>query len=170
MLDRINPAVEIRISATPKTANPKEKVTVYRQDVIAAEMIKKEVVLNPEIELNFSDELELNANLIKAALDKRNQIAEAYKAVGTRINPLLLIQLPNDTKENMTAEDTAIADQVKKYLEVMCGITTDNHRLAIWLANEKENLTDLEKPYNPQIEMFARFKMKSSFHKTKRII
>ncbi|TDA82652.1 hypothetical protein E1J02_08380 [Phocaeicola dorei] len=26
------------------------------------------------------------------------------------------------------------------------------------------------KQYNPQIEMFARFKMKSSFHKTKRII
>ena len=148
VLDRINPTVEIRISATPKTANPKEKVTVYRQDVIAAEMIKKEVVLNPEIELNFSDELELNANLIKAALDKRNQIAEAYKAVGSYVNPLLLIQLPNDTKESMTAEDTAIADQVKKYLEVMCGITTDNHRLAVWLAGEKENLTDLEKPDN----------------------
>lgn len=148
VLDRINPAVEIRVSATPKTANPKEKVTVYRQDVIAAEMIKKEVVLNPEIELNFSDELELNANLIKAALDKRNQIAEAYKAVGSNVNPLLLIQLPNDTKESMTTEDTAIADQVKKYLEVMCGITTDNHRLAVWLAGEKENLTDLEKPDN----------------------
>ncbi len=148
VLDRINPAVEIRISATPKTANPKEKVTVYRQDVIAAEMIKKEVVLNPEIELNFSDELELNANLIKAALDKRNHIAEAYKAVGSNVNPLLLIQLPNDTKESMTTEDTAIADQVKKYLEVMCGITTDNHRLAIWLAGEKENLIDLEKPDN----------------------
>ena len=28
----------------------------------------------------------------------------------------------------------------------------------------------LQKIYNPQIEMFARFKMKSSFHKTKRII
>lgn len=27
-----------------------------------------------------------------------------------------------------------------------------------------------ERLYNPQIEMFARFKMKSSFHKTKRII
>lgn len=148
VLDRINPTVEIRISATPKTANPKEKVTVYRQDVIAAEMIKKEVVLNPEIELNFSDELELNANLIKAALDKRNQIAEAYKAVGSNVNPLLLIQLPNDTKESMTTEDTAIANQVKKYLEVMCGITTDNHRLAVWLASEKENLADLEKPDN----------------------
>ena len=148
VLDRINPAVEIRIFATPKTANPKEKVTVYRQDVIAAEMIKKEVVLNPEIELNFSDELELNANLIKAALDKRNQIAEAYKAVGSNVNPLLLIQLPNDTKESMTTEDTAIADQVKKYLEMMCDITTDNYRLAVWLAGEKENLIDLERPDN----------------------
>lgn len=148
VLDRINPAVEIRISATPKTANPKEKVTVYRQDVIAAEMIKKEVVLNPEIELNFSDELELNANLIKAALKKRNQIAEAYKAVGSNVNPLLLIQLPNDTKESMTTEDTAIADQVKKYLEMMCDITTDNYRLAVWLAGEKENLIDLERPDN----------------------
>ena len=29
---------------------------------------------------------------------------------------------------------------------------------------------DLLRTYNPQIEMFARFKMKSSFHKTKRII
>lgn len=28
----------------------------------------------------------------------------------------------------------------------------------------------LQMKYNPQIEMFARFKMKSSFHKTKRII
>lgn len=148
VLDRINPAVEIRISATPKTTHPQEMVTVYRLDVIAAEMIKKEVILNPEIELNFSDELELNANLIKAALNKRNQIAEAYKEVGAPINPLLLIQLPNDTKEAMTADDTAIAEQVKKYLEVACGITTDNHRLAVWLANEKENLTDLEQPNN----------------------
>ena len=31
-------------------------------------------------------------------------------------------------------------------------------------------LVDDGSTYNPQIEMFARFKMKSSFHKTKRII
>ena len=38
----------------------------------------------------------------------------------------------------------------------------------------KEQVTNQKyiqiKLYNPQIEMFARFKMKSSFHKTKRII
>ena len=32
------------------------------------------------------------------------------------------------------------------------------------------NVEEMSKIYNPQIEMFARFKMKSSFHKTKRII
>lgn len=33
-----------------------------------------------------------------------------------------------------------------------------------------QNLQEFVSLYNPQIEMFARFKMKSSFHKTKRII
>ena len=37
--------------------------------------------------------------------------------------------------------------------------------------NEKIKSTiNIYQLYNPQIEMFARFKMKSSFHKTKRII
>lgn len=144
VLDQINPEVEIRISATPKTANPDETVKVYRQEVINAEMIKKEVVLNPDIELDFSEERTLNQNLIKAALNKRNQIAEAYKELGVNINPLLLIQLPNDTKETMTIEDMAIAEQVKVYLSAICGITTENGLLAVWLANEKENLANLE--------------------------
>lgn len=146
VLDQINPEVEIRISATPKTANPDETVKVYRQEVIAAEMIKKEVVLNPDIELDFSEERTLNQNLLKAALNKRNQIAEANKELGVNINPLLLIQLPNDTKETMTTEDIAIAEQVKVYLSAICGITAENGLLAIWLANEKENLANLEKP------------------------
>lgn len=148
VLENINPKIEIRISATPKTTNPREKVAVYRSEVIEAEMIKKEVVLNPEIELNFSDELRLNESLIKAALAKRNQLAEAYKALGVNINPLLLIQLPNDTGESMTTEDEAVAEQVKTYLKVMCDITEENGRLAVWLAGEKSNLANLEKPDN----------------------
>lgn len=148
VLEKINPTIEIRISATPKTTNPREKVSVFRSEVIEAEMIKKEVVLNPEIELNFSDELRLNESLIKAALAKRNQLADAYKALGVNINPLLLIQLPNDTGESMTTEDEAVAEQVKTYLKVMCDITEENGRLAVWLAGEKSNRANLEKPDN----------------------
>ena len=38
------------------------------------------------------------------------------------------------------------------------------------IHNTTDNLSLFVSYYNPQIEMFARFKMKSSFHKTKRII
>lgn len=149
VLERINPAIELRISATPKTSHPDERTKVYRQDVINAEMIKKEVVLNPEIDIYGSeDEIAINERLIKAALEKRDQIAEAYKAEGIDINPLLLIQLPNDKKESMTTEDEKVAEQVKTYLRYMFDITEENGRLAVWLSNEKSNLDGLENPAN----------------------
>ncbi len=148
VLDRINPAVEIRISATPKTVHFDEKVRVYRRDVIDAEMIKKEVVLNLDIDSGITDDTTLNNHLLKVAIEKREQLAEAYKSLGVNINPLLLIQLPNDTKETMTAEDNAISDFVKQQLETTHGITTENGKLAIWLAGEKVNHDNLEKPDN----------------------
>lgn len=149
VLERINPAIELRISATPKTVRPDALYKVDRQDVIAAEMIKKEAVLNPEIDVNSNeDEIALNERLIKAALEKREEIAEAYRAEGVNINPLLLIQLPNDKKESMTTEDEKVAEQVKTYLKYMHDITEENGKLAVWLSNEKSNLAGLEKPDN----------------------
>lgn len=148
VLDKINPAVEIRISATPKTVRFDEKVRIGRDKVINAEMIKREVVLNPELESGITDETTLNNHLMKLALDKRDQLAEAYKKLEVNINPLLLIQLPNDQKETMTAEDNDIAKFVIQYLDAIRDINVDNGRLAIWLSNEKKNLEGLEKPDN----------------------
>jgi len=147
VLQKINPKVEIRISATPKT-NADHKVTVSREDVVKEEMIKKQVVLNPDITKGYNDENELNIHLIQCALEKRRLLTEAYKKEGTNINPLLLIQLPNDTSESMTSEDAAIADQVKTYLREIKDITTENQKLAVWLSNEKANLDGLEQPDN----------------------
>ena len=147
VLQKINPKVEIRISATPKT-NSDHKVTISREEVVKEEMIKKQVVLNPDITKGYNDENELNIHLIQCALKKRRLLAEAYKREGTIINPLLLIQLPNDTTESMTAEDAAIATQVKTYLRAVKDITTDNKKLAVWLSGEKENLDGLEEPDN----------------------
>lgn len=147
VLQKINPKVEIRISATPKT-NSDHKVTIDRQEVVNEEMIKKQVVLNPDITKGYNDENELNIHLIQCALQKRNLLAEAYKKEGTNINPLLLIQLPNDTSESMSSEDLAIAEQVKTYLREIKDITMENKKLAVWLSNEKENLEGLEEPDN----------------------
>ena len=147
VLQKINPKVEIRISATPKTGAD-HRVTVNREEVVNEEMIKKQVVLNPDITKGYNDENELNIHLIQCALQKRKLLAEAYKNEGTNINPLLLIQLPNDTSESMTSEDSAIADLVKTYLGTVQDITIDNQKLAVWLSGEKANLDGLEQPDN----------------------
>ena len=147
VLQKINPKVEIRISATPKTHSD-HIVTVNREEVVGEEMIKKQVRLNLDISKDYRDENELNIHLIQCALKRRAMLAEAYKKEGTTINPLLLIQLPNDTSESMTSEDTAIAEQVKTYLRAIKNITTENKRLAVWLSSEKENLDGLEEPDN----------------------
>ena len=143
VLQKINPKVEIRISATPKTHSD-YTVVIPREKVIEEEMIKRQVIMNPDIAKGFNDESELNQHLISKALEKRNQLAEAYKKAGSNINPLLLIQLPNDTSETMSSEDLAIAEQVKTYLKAVKGITEENGRLAVWLSKEKANLAHLE--------------------------
>lgn len=147
VLEKINAKVEIRISATPKTM-AEYLVNIDRQEVIREEMIKEGVLLNPDVTSGYANDIALNEHLINKALEKRQQIADAYKKEGVNINPLLLIQLPNDTTDAMTADDTKIMEQVVQYLDVMQGINTDNHRLAIWLSKQKTNLEDIERNDN----------------------
>lgn len=150
VLERINPAVEIRISATPKTPinGTTERVLVQRDDVINAEMIKKEIILNPDIDIDAADPLSIEERLLKSALSKTRQIAEEYQRLGSGIKPLLLIQLPNDTKEALTEEDNKVIEIVKTYLAYNTTeeITIENGKLAIWLSGVKENLEGIEKP------------------------
>lgn len=147
VLEKINAKVEIRISATPKT-QAEYLVNIDRQEVIREEMIKEGVLLNPDVTSGYANDIALNEHLINKALEKRQQIADAYKKEGVNINPLLLIQLPNDTTDAMTADDTKIMEQVVQYLDVMQGINTDNHRLAVWLSKQKTNLEDIERNDN----------------------
>lgn len=147
VLQNIQPKLEIRISATPITGNPEEKVTVHRQHVIEEQMIKEGVVINPA--LDFTDpNASLNQHLISLALKKREELAEAYRRLGVNINPLLLIQLPNDGSERMEGDDASIKEEVVEYLNVIKGINTANGRLAVWLSGEKENVEGLEAPDN----------------------
>lgn len=143
VLQNINPKLEIRISATPITTGD-EMVNVLREDVIAEDMIKSGIVLNPSIDVTHSEGLTANQWLIKEALSKRNELCAAYKELEVNINPLLLIQLPNDSSETNTAEDNTIKEEVIEYLRTMQDITTENGKLAVWLSNEKENLANLE--------------------------
>ena len=147
VLATIQPKVEIRMSATPD-AREAEWVVVPREKVIEEEMIKESIILNPA--LDFKDPHgSLNQHLIWLALEKRKELAEAYKKLGVEINPLLLIQLPNDNSENLTADDTKVKDEVLATLDAY-GINTTNGKLAIWLSGEKtENLDVIDRPNDP---------------------
>ena len=143
VLNRLNAKVEIRVSATPITNSPDQMVNVPTEKVIEAGMIKQQVILNPKLNVNAGD-AGLNQMLLREALQKRNEIADAYNRIGININPLLLIQLPNDSNNSMSEEEKRIVDEVKEYLNVCHGINTDNNRLAIWLSGESENRSNIE--------------------------
>lgn len=142
VLSNINPKIELRISATPVTGGC-TLVDVPRQYVIEEQMIKKGIQLNPQLKSSAQDGLTMNQQLMEQALHRRRQLAAAYREFD--INPLLLIQLPNDNKDTLSAEEKNLVDEIKQYLDIKKNINTDNGKLAIWLSGTKENVTGIEK-------------------------
>ncbi len=147
VLATIQPKLEIRISATPITVHYDELVRVDRDKVIQAQMIKNGITINPKIRGEVEG-LSENEFLLDKALERRNEIKKAYEALGVRINPLLLIQLPNDASDTLDEEEKRLIEQLKTRLEKEYGITANNGKLAVWLSKEKTNLDGLEEPYN----------------------
>ncbi len=147
----ISPKLTIEVSATPVLENPDEIVTVPLEDVKTEGMIKKSVKLNPDFENVLSaDKLKsalasgTDAMVLEEALRKRDELAKAYRKIGTEINPLLLIQLP----DRKTQLEDAIKNEVIQLLKDRYGMTTDNGQLAIYLSDEKVNLDNIAKPSN----------------------
>ena len=140
VLANIDAKIEIDVTATPHIRSDYE-VTIRRADVVKEQMIKKGVNLNPKLTAVVQNGRDADLLLLQQALEKRAELAGKYKAAGTNINPLLLIQLPSDTQK-ITAADDSIKQLVVEYLQIQ-GVTEQNHRLAIWLSNEKINLNDI---------------------------
>lgn len=149
ILLQINPNVEIRISATPNYPQGGfERIAIDRRDVVKEEMIKKNVVINPGVSTQQADDeaLGVNAYFLKMALQRRKDLADRYAKIGGVVNPLLLIQLPNDNK-NLGQEDRPVLEAIKAYLSLpQVDITEQNGKLAIWLSDSKVNLDDISRP------------------------
>lgn len=145
VLQAIEPMIELRISACPQTPFY-QVVEVPRREVIEEEMIKKSVQLNLNVRgSKQAGDLTVNQQLLKQALEKRDELAKAYYPHG--INPLLLIQLPNDNSESVGAEEHKIIDEMKSYLNWMCDISEENGQLAVWTSKEKTpNLSKITRP------------------------
>ncbi len=145
LIEVIGPKATLEVSATPHLKeNVSEIEKVYLSDVKAEEMIKSEIAVNPEfldikIGSKSSDEI-----VIEQALNKREELAKLYKKLNANINPLVLIQLP-DQKTNLINKK----DDVLKILQDKFKITENSGKLAVWLSEEKtDTLVNIEKNDN----------------------
>lgn len=141
LLQQIGAKIELDVSATPMFQSD-YGYTIKRQEVVNAEMIKKNVVLNPLLDHHTQDGRSLNQVLLEEALKKHQEIKQGYDALGSKINPLLLIQLPSD-KKTESVLDKQLIDEIETNL-LAKGISVKNNRLAVWLSNRKDNLEGLE--------------------------
>lgn len=155
----IKPKITLRVSATPKyiptRADTAGYIEVKRSEVVEAGLIKEKIVFQTEedLEQKAVKKLDQDEMLLELAYNKRLELIELYKKLGVEVNPLVLIQLPNDDQATKETGDTNKQTIVLEYLKRK-GIKSDE--IAVWLSKEKENLEDLEKS-NSQVS-FLLFK------------
>jgi type III restriction enzyme len=148
LIKDIGAKLTIEVSATPVIASPDEMVNVDLEDVKTEGMIKKAVVLNEKF-VNLLKKGKIESDLsggseelvIKAALQKREEVLKTFQKEKTKINPLILIQLPDRIGQ---LEDT-MKDRVIKILKDKYKISIENGKLAIWLSGEHVNKEKVEK-------------------------
>lgn len=147
--DVIKPALVIEASATPKFESSDQDTDKYRRikvttdDVIDSGLIKKQVLINSDIE-SIAEELNRDAitTAVVAGLKKRDELEKEYEKLGLKINPLMTIQLPTEGKEELSKLDSEVRSIVEDILSDR-GYEYYNKNLAIWLSEEKENLDDI---------------------------
>lgn len=125
----------IRCSATPKGIAKAEIIEIPEEEVIAAGLIKKMLVINQDFPQNIETE-DQTAFLLEKALQKQRELHAAFLKGGNDINPLIVIQIPNKSE--------TLQDGVERYLETQ-GLTYENGQLAVWLSDRHENLEDIDK-------------------------
>ena len=128
----IKPELQIDMSATPIITNSDSRIVVESTDVIEAGIIKKEVIINKDIDQIPAEDIDSQKLILKASLEKRKELSKKYKDQNSNVNPLVLIQLPNSN----AGEDIRI--EVENFLREN-NITEENGKLAIWLSDEKIN-------------------------------
>lgn len=145
--DVINPKLTFEVSATPKLEPSSEDVanedagfvSVKFEDVIEAGVIKSEVIINKEIGKNRNFKDVADEVVLSSAIEKQKELIELYGKEGADLNPLILIQLPNDSA-TISALDKTKLEFIEKYLKENYEITVENGLLGIWLSDQKENI------------------------------
>lgn len=143
----INPRIIIGVSATPQ--NTQFVVEVNRADVVEAGLIKEKIIFQVEEDFNRGEFKKMDQDdiLLELAFQKRLDLVKCYKDLNVDINPLVLIQLPNDDQANKDTTTTSKQNIVLNFLKQK-GVSDEE--IAVWLSQDKVNLEDIEKNNSPK--------------------
>lgn len=150
IIDLIDPRIIFKITATPSEKEELDArkngkfVEVSRQVVIDEQLIKEKIVTQTWEDLAKAATawLDQDALLLEWAYTKRMELKAAYIKLGLDINPLVLIQLPNDDKATDEVQARTKLEIAKDYLVQKW---EKDWEVAIWLSENKENLEQVEK-------------------------
>ena len=153
VINPIDPKIILKVSATPESETTASDVhnlragfvEVDRQDVIDAGMIKRELVCQTEEDIKKRGNEDLDEILLDLAMERRKMLVEDIGKFGMNVNPLVIIQLPNNS--SVDASDQTKEEIVTDYL-TSHGVQPS--RIAKWFTNEKKpsGLEDNDSPYD----------------------
>lgn len=124
----------IRVSATTKRNDEAKHIEIKELDVIESGLITRALYINEDVENNIEVDNETEY-LLQLAIDKQNTIREECIKNKIQYNPLVIIQIPNQSDN--------LIKRIEKYLEKK-GYTYDNNTVAIWLSDRKERTENIE--------------------------
>lgn len=143
VINPANPKIIIKVSATPEQLpsisdirqGKAGYVEVERKDVIEAGMIKSELVCQTEEDLKKHSGEDLDEVLLQLAIDKREELVQKIQSKKFDVNPLVIIQLPNDDSESIQRGDQTKEEYVTKAL-LKKGVKEE--RIAKWFSGQKK--------------------------------
>ena len=121
----ICPNIVLEMSATP--INEHIDVIIEPQKVIDEGMIKEDVIVNEGIskEDRSMEDIDSELLVLEKGYLKREELKKEYESIGSVVNPLVLIQIPN--VDEGEAKKLVIKDFLREK-----GITEDNGKLKLW--------------------------------------
>lgn len=137
IIDAFAPIYTIRVSATAQKTNLADFYQINESRVINSGLITKSLYINENLnETHVSNE---NKVLIDLACEKRDLIYNEYKKINENINPLIIIQFPNETPD--------LIESIEKILYEK-GINYENGLLAIRMSENHRNFENIEENDN----------------------
>ncbi len=142
VIEKINPNTVLHITATPtpeielQAYRHQTMVEVQREEVVKQGLIKEQIVTQTGEDLGNLAAEDFDEALLELGIKKYKELQRSYEALGKNINPLVMIQLPNDDSRLVELGHPTKESITRAYLK-KAGV--QDNQIALWFDGRKVN-------------------------------